>query len=91
MKYKAILGNVEVEASNASADWWGCGCAYPMYVSDEVVGRSDAIVADLRKIALTPSDENTSVLQWYETSIDKHIHDALFYHIASSIYALFLI
>lgn len=63
MKHRAILGNVEVEAVNTSEDW-GCGCAYPSYVSDEVVKRSDTIVSTLRKTALLKSDENVNIAHW---------------------------
>eukprot|EP00966_Prymnesium_polylepis_P200254 4640483-Prymnesium_polylepis.1 len=40
----ATLGNVEVEATRPGLSDAGCGCAYPDYVSDGVVERSNAIV-----------------------------------------------
>ena len=57
----ATAGNVEVEASDfpylgfipdtESQGGGGCGCAYPMYVSDSVVERSNRIVGLLRRVA----------------------------------------
>jgi hypothetical protein len=47
--HHAIKGNVEAElASDADA---GCGCAYPDYISDDVVERSNQIMTRLRATA----------------------------------------
>jgi hypothetical protein len=49
LAHHASKGNVEAElASEADA---GCGCAYPDYVSDEVVDRSNQIMTRLRTTA----------------------------------------
>jgi len=45
----AIKGNVEAEL--ASDDDAGCGCAYPDYIDDAVVDRSNLIIARLRETA----------------------------------------
>lgn len=45
----AIKGNVEAEL--AAAQDAGCGCAYPDYVPDVVVERSDKIMSRLREMA----------------------------------------
>jgi hypothetical protein len=47
--HHAIKGNVEAEL--ASDEDAGCGCAYPDYVGDEVVDRSNRIMARLRATA----------------------------------------
>jgi hypothetical protein len=46
----ALRGNVETELAN-DADEAGCGCAYPEYVGDADVARSNAILARLRDTA----------------------------------------
>lgn len=46
----ALRGNVETELA-ADADDAGCGCAYPAYVDDEDVERSNAIMRRLRDTA----------------------------------------
>ena len=46
----ALRGNVETELA-ADADEAGCGCAYPDYVSDEDVERSNQIMRRLRETA----------------------------------------
>jgi len=49
LAHHAIKGNVEAElASDQDA---GCGCAYPDYVDDAVVDRSNQIIARLRMTA----------------------------------------
>ena len=45
----AIKGNVEAEL--ASSEDGGCGCAYPAYVDDAVVERSNQIITRLRATA----------------------------------------
>jgi hypothetical protein len=49
LSQQAIKGNVEAEL--ASAEDAGCGCAYPDYVDDAVVERSNQIMARLRATA----------------------------------------
>lgn len=62
-KYKAIAGNVEVEAVNTSMNESSCGCAYPMYVGDDVVNRSNSIVQRLRdEAALLP--QHSDIVTW---------------------------
>lgn len=48
--YGAILGNVEYELANPS-DGAGCGCAYPDFVDDQVVARSNRIMDRLQSVA----------------------------------------
>jgi len=48
----ATMGNVEAElASEGSEEDAGCGCAYPNYVGDDVVDRSNQIIGRLRVTA----------------------------------------
>jgi hypothetical protein len=49
--HQAIRGNVETEISRAEDIGAGCGCAYPKSVSDDLVRRSNEIVAELHRIA----------------------------------------
>lgn len=49
MRHHAITGNVEREISGLSDG--SCGCAYPLYVSEDVVDRSNEIVSRLRQVA----------------------------------------
>lgn len=50
LKHVALRGNVETELA-ASADGAGCGCAYPDYVDDADVERSNQIMRQLRTAA----------------------------------------
>ena len=50
LKHIALRGNVETELA-ASADDAGCGCAYPDYVDDADVERSNQIMRQLRTAA----------------------------------------
>jgi hypothetical protein len=50
LAHHAIRGNVEAELA-AAADDAGCGCAYPEYIDDATVARSNAIMARLRETA----------------------------------------
>jgi hypothetical protein len=50
LAHHATKGNVEAELA-ATDDAAGCGCAYPDYVDDEVVDRSNQIIARLRATA----------------------------------------
>jgi hypothetical protein len=49
MAHHATMGNVEAEL--ASDEDAGCGCAYPDYIGDEVVDRSNQIMTRLRATA----------------------------------------
>jgi hypothetical protein len=49
LAHHAIKGNVEAEL--ASKEDAGCGCAYPDYISDDVVERSNQIMTRLRATA----------------------------------------
>jgi hypothetical protein len=48
VSHHAIKGNVEAELA-AEDDSAGCGCAYPEYIDDATVARSNAIMARLRE------------------------------------------
>ncbi|MGH6895648.1 MAG: metallophosphoesterase family protein [Geminicoccaceae bacterium] len=50
LRYAATSGNVEAELAAEDTEA-GCGCAYPEYVSEAVVARSNAIMARLRRTA----------------------------------------
>ncbi len=50
LKHIALRGNVETEFA-ADADDSGCGCAYPDYVDDDDVERSNTIMRSLRGTA----------------------------------------
>jgi hypothetical protein len=53
--YPAIAGNVEFELARDDDAGAGCGCAYPSDVADDVVERSNAILARLRSVLGTSS------------------------------------
>jgi hypothetical protein len=55
LRHDAILGNVEAELGEASADA-GCGCAYPARVEQGVVERSNQIHAALKRTAVRHPD-----------------------------------
>ena len=50
LAHHAIKGNVEAELA-AEDETAGCGCAYPDYISDDVVDRSNEIITRLRATA----------------------------------------
>jgi hypothetical protein len=50
LAHHATKGNVEAELA-AEDETAGCGCAYPDYISDEVVDRSNQIITRLRATA----------------------------------------
>ena len=50
LKHVALRGNVETELAAGAADA-GCGCAYPDYVNDADVERSNQIMRALRRTA----------------------------------------
>jgi hypothetical protein len=49
--HHAIKGNVEAELAAKEDTGSGCGCAYPDYISDDVVERSNQIMCRLRATA----------------------------------------
>ena len=50
LRHRALRGNVETELANEDGDA-GCGCAYPVDVSDAEVSRSNEIIERLRATA----------------------------------------
>lgn len=50
LQHNATLGNVEAELAQPSSDA-GCGCAYPPWVDDATVARSNAIMERLQTVA----------------------------------------
>lgn len=50
LRHDAMLGNVEYELAQPS-DSAGCGCAYPEFVDDGVVSRSNRIMQRLQAVA----------------------------------------
>lgn len=55
LRHDAIIGNVEAELGEHSADA-GCGCAYPDNVDQDVVERSNQIHATLKRTATRHPD-----------------------------------
>jgi hypothetical protein len=51
----ALRGNIETEIARLADVGAGCGCAYPDHVADDVVARSNAILAALRVTVPTTS------------------------------------
>ena len=51
LAFDALRGNVETELSDSEAGDNGCGCAYPDWVGDGVVQRSNHIMRSLRATA----------------------------------------
>ena len=62
-RYLATAGNVEVESVALHSDG-SCGCAYPGYVGEDVVDRSNLIVQRLRRTALSQSSGCSDVVPW---------------------------
>ena len=50
-RHRATRGNVETEVARTSDVGAGCGCAYPASVGEDVVRRSNEILAELRATA----------------------------------------
>lgn len=55
LKHTASLGNVEYELANPS-DGAGCGCAYPEFVDQAVVERSNRIIEQMQAVAARHPD-----------------------------------
>lgn len=55
MSHRALRGNVETELADGVQDGnAGCGCAYPAWVGDEVVSRSNRILQRLQSAVTGP-------------------------------------
>jgi hypothetical protein len=50
--HRALRGNVETEIARTVDIGAGCGCAYPSSVGDDLVGRSNRILDELRQVAV---------------------------------------
>lgn len=67
LAHEALRGNVETElAAPASDDDAGCGCAYPDWVGDGVVERSNRILSRLRTAADAGQRAELSVLPMWQ-------------------------
>ncbi|MGH6995737.1 MAG: hypothetical protein ACREES_08565, partial [Stellaceae bacterium] len=53
--HRSLRGNVETEIARGADVGAGCGCAYPESVDDGTVRRSNAILAQLARIAPAPA------------------------------------
>lgn len=51
LNHDIVLGNVEYELANPTPEA-GCGCAYPEFVDEEVVERSNRIMRELQSVAV---------------------------------------
>ncbi len=60
LRHRATLGNVELEIADPSPGA-GCGCAYPEWVDEGVVSRSNRILERLRSVALAFAPEMNSL------------------------------
>ena len=49
--HRALRGNVETEIARADDIGAGCGCAYPDHVGEDIVRRSNEVLAQLRSCA----------------------------------------
>jgi hypothetical protein len=67
LAHEALRGNVETELSDPDADAdAGCGCAYPDWVGDGVVERSNRILARLRTAANAAQRAELSALPMWQ-------------------------
>jgi hypothetical protein len=55
-RHVATRGNIETEIARADDIGAGCGCAYPEFVGDDLVARSNDILGQLREVALASPD-----------------------------------
>jgi len=63
LAHEALRGNVETELADPVADAdAGCGCAYPAWVGDGVVERSNRILARLRQAATADQQAELAAL-----------------------------
>ncbi|MCU0955765.1 MAG: hypothetical protein MUF55_00160 [Hydrogenophaga sp.] len=71
MRFDALRGNVETELADENADAdAGCGCAYPDWVGDQVVERSNRIHKALRR-CVTPDQQHElrSLPMWLRADV----------------------
>jgi hypothetical protein len=71
MRFDALRGNVETELADENADAdAGCGCAYPDWVGDQVVERSNRIHTALRS-CVTPEQQRElrSLPMWLRADV----------------------
>lgn len=71
LAHAATRGNVETElCSDAGEQDAGCGCAYPSWVADGVVERSNRILARLRSTATLPQRRQLAALpMWLRAEV----------------------
>ena len=71
LAHDAMRGNVETElASEVAGDDAGCGCAYPDWVGDGVVERSNRILGRLRRATTTQQRAELSALpMWLRADV----------------------
>lgn len=71
LQHKALRGNVETELADPSPDpTAGCGCAYPEWVGDGVVERSNRILDRLRQVTDPTSRRELAALpMWLTASV----------------------
>lgn len=71
LAHHALRGNVETELSDPDADAdAGCGCAYPDWVGDAVVERSNRILAHLRRATDAPQRARLAALpMWLRADV----------------------
>jgi len=73
LEHEALRGNVETElADGPGGDDAGCGCAYPDWVGDEVVERSNRILARLRRtVAPRQQAELSALPMWGRADVGE--------------------
>jgi hypothetical protein len=72
LKHVAIRGNVETELTENDTSA-GCGCAYPDWVDDRIVTRSNRIMTQLHKCATPFIQAQISALpMWRLARVGKH-------------------
>lgn len=71
LEHTATRGNVETELSaERGAHDAGCGCAYPAWVDDAVVERSNRILGHLRRTATPPQKRELATLpMWLRAEV----------------------
>ncbi len=71
LAHSALRGNVETELAaevNGDEADAGCGCAYPDWVGDEVVSRSNRILATLRRATTAAQRAELAALPMWQTA-----------------------
>jgi len=61
-RHHTIRGNVETEIARTSDIGAGCGCAYPEEVDQDIVTRSNEILAELREVAAPEAAQRLAAL-----------------------------